>query len=62
MTKRQKKTVLQYPVLARLRADSALMMMSRDHFSCNEFITPVVVNGKVYVGMPSSVAAFGLLP
>jgi len=34
----------------------------RDHFSGNKFITPVVVNGKVYVGTPNSVAVFGLLP
>ena len=35
---------------------------SRDHFSGNKFIVPIVVNGKVYVGTPSSVAVFGLLP
>ena len=35
---------------------------SRDHFSGNKFITPMVVNGKVYVGTPNSVAVFGLLP
>ena len=36
---------------------------SRDQFgNGNKFITPVVVNGKVYVGTPSSVAVFGLLP
>jgi outer membrane protein assembly factor BamB len=36
---------------------------SRDHFgSGNKFITPLVVNGKVYVGTPSGVAVFGLLP
>jgi hypothetical protein len=28
----------------------------------NKFITPMVVNGKVYVGTPSGVAVFGLLP
>jgi hypothetical protein len=28
----------------------------------NKFITPVVVNGNVYVGTPSGVAVFGLLP
>src|SRR5438552_7459764 len=32
----------------------------RDHFSGNgKFITPVIVNGKVYVGTPNSVAVFG---
>jgi hypothetical protein len=36
---------------------------SRDHFSGGgKFITPVIVNGRVYVGTPSSVAVFGLLP
>ncbi len=31
-----------------------------DHFSNNKFITPMVVNGKVYVGTSNSVAVFGL--
>ncbi len=36
---------------------------NRDQFgNGNKFITPVVVNGKVYVGTPSAVAVFGLLP
>ena len=35
---------------------------SRDHFTDNKFITPTIANGKVYVGTPSSVAVFGLLP
>jgi hypothetical protein len=35
---------------------------NRDHFSGNKFITPMVVNGRVYVGTPNSVAVFGLLP
>ena len=35
---------------------------SRDSFGDgNKFITPMVVNGKVYVGTPSGVAVFGLL-
>jgi Ig-like domain-containing protein/immunoglobulin I-set domain protein len=34
----------------------------RDQFLGNKFITPVVANGKVYVGTPNSVAVFGLLP
>lgn len=35
---------------------------SRDQFADNKFITPMVANGKVYVGTPNSVAVFGLLP
>jgi len=35
---------------------------SRDQFGGNKFITPMVANGRVYVGTPSSVAVFGLLP
>jgi hypothetical protein len=42
--------------------DSNQAANNRDHFSGNKFITPVVVNGKVYVGTPTSVAVFGLLP
>jgi hypothetical protein len=35
---------------------------SRDHFGAgNKFITPTIVNGKVYVGTSSGVAVFGLL-
>lgn len=35
---------------------------SRDQFGGNKFITPMVANGKVFVGTPNSVAVFGLLP
>src|SRR5947207_2653320 len=42
--------------------DSNQAANGRDHFSGNKFITPVVVNGRVYVGTPTSVAVFGLLP
>ncbi len=35
----------------------------RDQFgNGNKFITPMIVNGKVYVGTPAAVAVFGLLP
>jgi hypothetical protein len=35
----------------------------RDQFGAgNKFITPMIVNGKVFVGTPSGVAVFGLLP
>ncbi len=34
----------------------------RDQFVDNRFITPMVANGKVYVGTPTGVAVFGLLP
>ena len=42
--------------------DSNQAANARDHFSGNKFITPLVVNGKAYVGTPNSVAVFGLLP
>jgi len=42
--------------------DSNQAANNRDHFSGNKFITPMVVNGKVYVGTPNSVAVFGVLP
>ena len=34
---------------------------NRDQFSDNKFITPMIANGKVYVGTPTSVVVFGLL-
>jgi len=34
----------------------------RDNFSNNKFITPMIANGKVFVGTPNSVVVFGLLP
>ena len=34
---------------------------NRDQFAGNKFITPMVANGKVFVGTPNSVAVFGLL-
>jgi hypothetical protein len=34
---------------------------NRDQFSDNKFITPMIANGKVYVGTPGSVVMFGLL-
>jgi len=33
----------------------------RDSFSGNKYITPMIANGKVYVGTPTGVAVFGLL-
>jgi hypothetical protein len=35
---------------------------ARDHFADNKFITPTIANGKVYVGTPTGVIVFGLLP
>ena len=35
---------------------------NRDNFTFNKFVPPMIANGKVYVGTPSSVAVFGLLP
>lgn len=34
----------------------------RDQFSDNKFITPMIANGKVYVGTPTGVIVFGILP
>jgi len=35
----------------------------RDHFGAgNKFMVPTIANGRVYVGTPNGVAAFGLLP
>ena len=34
---------------------------NRDAFADNKFITPMIANGKVYVGTPTGVAVFGLL-
>ncbi|MGD0401803.1 MAG: pyrrolo-quinoline quinone [Candidatus Acidiferrales bacterium] len=34
----------------------------RDSFSDNKFITPMIANGKVFVGTPTGVAVFGILP
>jgi hypothetical protein len=33
----------------------------RDRFAPNKYMTPMVTNGKVYVGTPNSVVVFGLL-
>jgi outer membrane protein assembly factor BamB len=33
----------------------------RDHFDANKFITPMIADGKVFVGTPTGVAVFGLL-
>ena len=36
---------------------------ARDHFGAgNKFITPLIINGKVYVGTTNGVGVFGLLP
>lgn len=35
---------------------------SRDQFGGNKFITPMIANGKVYVGTPTGVIVFGPLP
>jgi hypothetical protein len=41
--------------------DSNQAANNRDHFgNGNKFITPVVADGRVFVGTPSGVALFGL--
>jgi outer membrane protein assembly factor BamB len=43
--------------------DSNQAANGRDQFSNgNKFITPLIVNGRVFVGTPDGVAEFGLLP
>ncbi|HXN72006.1 MAG TPA: hypothetical protein VN861_05580 [Candidatus Acidoferrales bacterium] len=34
----------------------------RDSFADNKFITPMIANGQVFVGTPTGVAVFGVLP
>jgi hypothetical protein len=42
--------------------NSTLAANSRDSFgNGNKFITPMIVNGRVYVGTPTGVAVFGIL-
>jgi hypothetical protein len=42
--------------------NSSQAAAGRDNFAANKYITPVVTNGRVFVGTPNSVAVFGLLP
>jgi hypothetical protein len=42
--------------------DSTQAANGRDTFAPNKYMTPMVTNGKVYVGTPNSVAVFGVLP
>jgi len=42
--------------------DSNQAINARDQFSHNKFITPLIINGKVYIGTPNSVVVFGLFP
>jgi hypothetical protein len=42
--------------------DSAQAPKNRDQFDHNKFITPLAINGYVYIGTSNSVAVFGLLP
>jgi hypothetical protein len=49
--------------LATLLYDSNQAPANRDQFGAgNKYMTPTVANGQVFVGTPSSVAVFGLLP
>lgn len=42
--------------------NSTQSVNGRDTFAPNKYMTPMVTNGKVYVGTPYSVVVFGLLP
>jgi len=42
--------------------DSNQASEGRDHINANKFITPMIANGRVFVGTPNGVAVFGLLP
>ena len=48
--------------LGRELYNSSQAANGRDQFAGNKFITPVVANGRVYVGTSASVVVFGLLP
>lgn len=49
--------------LAKEFYNSAQAPGNRDSFGTgNKFITPMIINGKVYVGTPNGVAVFGLIP
>jgi hypothetical protein len=49
--------------LAKELYNSTQAASGRDSFgNGNKFITPMIANGKVYVGTPTGVAVFGLLP
>jgi len=42
---------------------SSNQVPERDQFGAgNKFVTPTIANGRVYVGTPTGVAVFGLLP
>jgi outer membrane protein assembly factor BamB len=48
--------------LAKELYSSSAVAGGRDAFSDNKFITPMIANGKVYVGTSTGVIVFGLLP
>jgi hypothetical protein len=48
--------------LGRELYNSSQAANGRDQFAGNKFITPMIANGRAYVGTPASVAVFGLLP
>jgi hypothetical protein len=42
--------------------NSSQAASGRDSFAGNKFITPMIANGKVFVGTPTGVIVFGELP
>jgi hypothetical protein len=63
---RESKNFLAYDAtdLTKLLYDSSTAAAGRDSFASvgGHFITPMVVNGRVYFGTHTTVAVFGLLP
>ncbi len=57
----QTASIFGYPGLSHELYNSNAAPSGRDHFGCgNKFITPLIANGKIYVGTTNGVGVFGL--